>query len=127
MKLKKIAAAVATVGILLVTVTGCAYQFTTSEIEDTPNSVIRTVYNSWTGEIAFDYRDSDHRVETLDNCGRPNFFEQRYCENADGSVHLDFTIKKGSLRNVTLVVDGVRHSMNCGFIENDGRRGCIPR
>lgn len=122
LKLKKIAA-VALIAVAVAGLTGCVSRAT---LEETPNAVIRTSYDVWTGGGTFQYVDSDRQLKDLPNCGRPSIFEKRYCETEDGSVRLDYNTRKGNIRGAVLTVDGVKHNLSCSYIEGTNLRGCLP-
>lgn len=122
LKLKKIAA-VALIAVAVAGLTGCVSRAT---LEETPNAVIRTSYDAWTGGGTFQYVDSDRQLKDLPNCGRPSIFEKRYCETEDGSVRLDYNTRKGNIRGAVLTVDGVKHNLSCSYIEGTNLRGCLP-
>lgn len=124
-KLKKIAA-VALIALIALTVVGLAGCVSQETLEDTPNAVIRTSHNGWTGESTFQYVDSDRQLKDLPNCGRPSIFDKRYCETDDGSVRLEYTIRKGNIRNAVLTVNGTAHKLRCSYIEGTNLRGCLP-
>lgn len=122
-KLKKIAA-VALIALTAASLAGCVSRET---LEDTPNAVIRTSYNAWDGGGTFQYVDSDRQLKELPNCGRPSIFDKRYCETDDGSVRLEYTTRKGNIRNAVLTVNGTAHKLSCSYIEGTNLRGCLPK
>lgn len=122
LKLKRILA----VALGAVALTGLAGCTSVEDLKETPNAVIRTEYNGWTGESAFQYVDSDRQLKDLPVCGHPSIFDNYYCETEDGSVHFSYTVSKGAIYNGVLTVNGREIDLSCSTLEGMEYQGCIP-
>lgn len=103
---------------------GCASRETLLE---TPHAVIRTETSAWTNDAdRFSYVDSDRQLKPLTECEWPGLFEDRYCENEDGSVRFSYTVHKGNVNNGKLTIDGEVIPLSCSWLDDMSEQGCMP-
>ena len=94
---------------------------TREEALQTPLSVFELTNATFTEDSTFGYVNQSSEIIPLTDCGRPSFWEQRYCQTSDGVYVFKYsTSKYGSLTSATLTVDGITKDMTCSSDPDGG-------